>query len=440
MSDKEIQRLAVLQDVRDHRITQVRASEILNLSTRQITRLLQKLKQDGVSGLTHASRGQPGHRRHDEAVKSECLSIISEHLLGFGPTLAHEKLSSMFALDIPVETLRRWMTANDLWIPRAKRQKRPYQPRYNRDCFGELIQIDGSYHDWFEGRAGKCCLLVYIDDATGKLLHLRFCQAETTFDYMLSTRAYIEQYGKPVAFYSDKHSVFRVNQKSSQNSQITQFGRILNELNIDIIFANSPQAKGRVERANRTLQDRLIKEMRLENISSIEEANTWLPCFIEQFNQKFGKCARNSKNLHRPLTESKAELDDIFTWQEPRKVTKSLTITYDKCVYILEANEFNQKLVGQYISFLEYPDGTVAIMHEGRKINYRIFNKLAELQQNEVVENKRLGAVLEHIKQQHEELEKQNKRSRLKKSMPSRRAQKAIIEQRKLNPVLDSCR
>ena len=440
MSDKEIQRLAVLQDVRDQRITQVRAAEILNLSTRQITRLLHKLNQDGVSGLVHASRGQPGHHRHDELLKSKCLSIISEHLLGFGPTLAHEKLSSMFALDIPVETLRRWMTANDLWIPRAKRQKRPYQPRYNRDCFGELIQIDGSYHDWFEGRAGKCCLLVYIDDATGKLLHLRFCQAETTFDYMLSTRAYIEQYGKPVAFYSDKHSVFRVNQKSSQNSQITQFGRILNELNIDIIFANSPQAKGRVERANRTLQDRLIKEMRLENISSIEEANTWLPCFIEQFNQKFGKCARNSKNLHRPLTESKAELDDIFTWQEPRKVTKSLTITYDKCVYILEANEFNQKLVGQYISFLEYPDGTVAIMHEGRKINYRIFNKLAELQQNEVVENKRLGAVLEHIKQQHEELEKQNKRSRLKKSMPSRRAQKAIIEQRKLNPVLDSCR
>lgn len=440
MSDKEIQRLAVLQDVRDQRITQVRAAEILSLSTRQITRLLDKFSQDGISGLVHASRGQPGHRRHDDVMKSKCLSIISEHLLGFGPTLVHEKLASMFNLNIPVETVRRWMTANDLWIPRAKRQKRPYQPRYNRDCFGELIQIDGSYHDWFEGRAGKCCLLVYIDDATGKLLHLRFCQAETTFDYMLSTRAYIEQYGKPVAFYSDKHSVFRVNQKSSQNSQITQFGRILNELNIDIIFANSPQAKGRVERANRTLQDRLIKEMRLENISSIEEANAWLPCFIEQFNQKFGKCARNSKNLHRPLTESQSELDDIFTWQEPRKVTKSLTITYDKCVYILEANEFNQKLVGQYISFLEYPDGTVAIMHEGRKINYRIFNKLAELQQNEVVENKRLGAVIEHIKQQHEELEQQNKRSRSKKSMPSRKAQKMIIEQRKLNPVLDSCR
>ena len=179
--------------------------------------------------------------------------------------------------------------------------------------------------------------------------------------------------------------------------------------------------------------------MRLEKISSVAEANAWIPCFIEQFNQKFGKCARNAKNLHRPVTESKAELDDIFTWQEPRKVTKSLTISYDKCVYILEATTLNQKLIGQYISFLEYPDGTVTIMHEGRKINYRIFNKLAELQQNEVVENKRLGAVLDHIKQQHEELDQQNKRSRAKKSMPSRKAQKTIIEQRKLNPVLDSC-
>ena len=141
MSDKEIQRLAVLQDVRDHRITQVRAAEILNLSTRQITRLLQKLNQDGVSGMAHASRGQPGHRRHDDLLKSKCLSIIAEHLLGFGPTLAHEKLSSMFDLNIPVETLRRWMTANDLWIPRSKRLKRPYQPRYNRDCFGERFRL-----------------------------------------------------------------------------------------------------------------------------------------------------------------------------------------------------------------------------------------------------------------------------------------------------------
>ncbi len=159
------------------------------------------------------------------------------------------------------------MMANNLWIPRSKRLKRPYQPRYNRDCFGELIQIDGSHHDWFEGRAAKCCLLVFIDDATGKLQHLRFCESESTFDYMISTCLYVEQHSKPLAFYSDKHSVFRVNQSSKKDTKMTQFGRVLSTLNIDIIFANSPQAKGRVERANRTLQDRLIKEMRLKGIS-----------------------------------------------------------------------------------------------------------------------------------------------------------------------------
>ena len=145
---------------------------------------------------------------------------------------------------------------------------------------------------------------------------------------------------------------------------------------------------------------------RLEGINSIAEANTWLPGFIEQFSQKFAKCARNPKNLYRPLTESNLELYDIFTWQEPRKVTKSLTISYDKCIYLLEPTELNQTLIGQHIAFLEYPDGTVAIMHEGRKINYRIFNKLLGLQQNEVVENKRLGSVLAHIQKQHEELDK----------------------------------
>ena len=439
MSDKELKRLSVLQEICDQRITQSQAAQLLHISERQIRRLLQKYKAQGPVALAHAGRGQISNSKLPEEIRLKCLNIVSDQLHGFGPTLAHEKLTTVHGFDLSVETLRSWMIAADLWIPRSKRLKRPYQPRYNRDCYGELIQIDGSHHDWFEGRAPKCCLLVFIDDATGKLQHLRFCESESTFDYMISTRLYVEQHGKPLAFYSDKHSVFRVNQSSKKDTKITQFGRVLSTLNIDIIFANSPQAKGRVERANRTLQDRLIKEMRLEGISSIAEANAWLPCFIEQFNQKFAKCARNSKNLHRPLTESDAELEDIFTWQEPRKVTKNLTITYDKCIYLLEPTELNHKLVGQYISFLEYPDGTVAIMHEGRKINYSVFNKLAGLQQNEVVENKRLGSVLAHIQQQHEELEKQNKRSRLKKSMPSRKAQKAAIEQRNLNPVLDSC-
>ena len=328
------------------------------------------------------------------------------------------------------------MIAADLWIPRCKRLKRPYQPRYNRDCYGELIQIDGSHHDWFEGRAPKCCLLVFIDDATGKLQHLRFCESESAFDYMISTRLYVEQHGKPLAFYSDKHSVFRVNQSSKKDTKITQFGRVLSTLNIDIIFANSPQAKGRVERANRTLQDRLIKEMRLEGICSIEQANAWLPRFIEQFNQKFAKMAFNPKDLHRTVTETAEELDDIFTWRERRRVTNNLTITYDKCVYLLENTEENQRLIGKYLEFLEYSYGTVAIMHNSRKINYSLFDKLSQLNQREIVENKRLGAVLNHIQQQHEELEQQNKRNRSQK-MPSRRAQKIAIKERNLNPVLD---
>lgn len=260
MSDKELKKFSVLQEVCDKRITQSKAAQLLQLSERQIRRLIQNYKTHGAVSLAHAHRGQPSNSKLSEEIRIQCLSIISEQLYGFGPTFAHEKLTDNHGIKISVETLRHWMIAANLWIPRSKRTKRPYQPRYNRDCFGELVQIDGSYHDWFEGRAAKYCLLVYIDDATSKLLHLRFCESETTFDYMLSTRAYIEQYGKPLAFYSDKHSVFRVNQKSTKDMKITQFGHILSELHIDIIFANSPQAKGRVERANRTLQDRLIKD------------------------------------------------------------------------------------------------------------------------------------------------------------------------------------
>ena len=436
MSDKELKRLPVLQEICDQRITQSQAAQLLHISARQIRRLLQKYKAEGPVVFAHAGRGRTSNSRLPEEIRLKCLNLVDEQFHGFGPTLAHEKLTTVHGFDISVETLRSWMIAANLWIPRSKRLKRPYQPRYNRDCFGELIQIDGSHHDWFEGRAAKCCLLVFIDDATGKLQHLRFCESESTFDYMISTRLYVEQHGKPLAFYSDKHSVFRVNQSSKKDTKITQFGRVLSTLNIDIIFANSPQAKGRVERANRTLQDRLIKEMRLKGICSIEQANVWLPCFIEQFNQKFAKMAFNPKNLHRPIMETAEELDDIFTWREPRRVTNSLTITYDKCVYLLENKEENQSLMGKYIEFLEYPDGTVAIEYQGRKINYSIFDKLSQLNQREIVENKRLSSVLAHIQQQHEELEQQNKRSR-SQSMPRRRAQKTAIQQRNLNPVLD---
>jgi len=192
MSDKELKRLSVLQEICDQRITQSHAAQLLHISERQIRRLLQKYKAQGPSALAHAGRGQISNSKLPEELRLKCLNIVSDQLHGFGPTLAHEKLTTVHGFDLSVETLRSWMIAADLWIPRSKRLKRPYQPRYNRDCFGELIQIDGSYHDWFEGRAAKCCLLVFIDDATGKLQHLRFCESESAFDYMISTRLYVE--------------------------------------------------------------------------------------------------------------------------------------------------------------------------------------------------------------------------------------------------------
>jgi len=195
------------------------------------------------------------------------------------------------------------MTAAGLWMSRRERKRQLHQPRGRRDCFGELVKIDGSRHWWVEERGPKCALLVYIDDATGKLLHLRFAGSENTFEYFYATKAFLQEWGKPLAFYSDKHGVFRTTHGSEKDrsSGLTQFGRALYELNIDIICVNTPQARGRVERANRTLQDRLVKELQLRAIDTIEAANVYAPEYIADFNTRFGKEPRNPKDKHRPL-------------------------------------------------------------------------------------------------------------------------------------------
>jgi hypothetical protein len=210
------------------------------------------------------------------------------------------------------------MIEAEIWIPRSQRLRRVYQPRNRRESFGELIQIDGSPHDWFEGRDYKCTLLDYIDDATCKLMECQFVKSESTFTYFDSTRRYLQKYGKSVAFYSDKHSVFRINKKEALGGDgVTQFGRALNDLNIDIICANTPQAKGRVERFNRTLQDRLIKEMRLMGISNAEQGNDFLPEFLIKFNEKFSKKTANSKDMHREML-SHEDMNEIFSWLETK--------------------------------------------------------------------------------------------------------------------------
>jgi len=290
----------------------------------------------------------------------------------------------------------------ELWIPQSSRLKRVHQPRNRRECFGELIQIDGSPHDWFEGRAPKCTLLVYIDDATGKLMECQFVKSESTFTYFDSTRRYLEKHGKPVAFYSDKHCVFRVNKTAELGGDgVTQLGRALTELNIDIICANTPQAKGRVERVNRTLQDRLIKEMRLMNISGAEQGNQFLPEFMDKFNKKFGVESVDSKNMHRELLPHE-ELNEIFSWQENRTLSKNLTLQYDKALYLIEDSIDNRSLARNKVTVYEYFDGTIKIKCNNRELPYRIFDKIKKIDQGEIVSNKRLGAVLNFIKEKQD--------------------------------------
>ena len=267
------------------------------------------------------------------------LRLLRTHYADFGPTFAAQKLREKHALSFTAMTIRRWMKEDGLWIDRRHRQPAIHQPRPRRECYGELIQIDGSQHYWFENRGPKCTLLVYIDDATSRLMHLKFVECESAFAYFAATTEYIERHGKPVAFYSDKHSIFRITKKDAvAGSGMTQFGRALHELNIDIICANTPQAKGRVERANRTLQDRLVKELRLAGICTMKKGNAFLPAFIEDYNARFAKVPFNPKDLHRFLSAGKS-LDEAFVWREDRTVSGTLTIQYDKSFFLLEPND-----------------------------------------------------------------------------------------------------
>src|SRR6202022_1768807 len=259
MSRNELTRLRVLIDVADGRLSVAGATGLIGVGRRQIYRLLQAFRADGADGLISRKRGGPSNRALGSVFRETVLAIVRERYADFGPTLAAEKLSELHGLDLGVETLRQWMIDAGLWVRRTDRLKRIHQPRARRDCLGELVQIDGSEHWWFEDRGPQSTLLVYVDDATSRLMHLKFVETESTFDYFQATREYLEAHGKPVAFYSDKHGVFRVNSPGAvQGDGMTQFGRSLHALNIDILCANTPQAKGRVERANKTLQDRLV--------------------------------------------------------------------------------------------------------------------------------------------------------------------------------------
>ena len=285
---------------------------------------------------------------------------------------------------------------------------------------GELIQIDGCEHWWFEDRGPQCTLLAFVDDATSRIMHARFVATESTFDYFRATRAYLERYGKPVAFYSDKHAIFRVNRKEAQGGDgMTQFGRALDELTIEIICANAPQSKGRVERCFSTLQDRLVKELRLAGIDTPEAGNAFLPGFLEAHNARFAKTPFSDRNAHRPLTE-RDNLDEVFAWREERTVTQSLTLQCYQTLFLLEPNEVTRPLARQRVMVCDYPDGRLAIKPKGRELPFRVFDKRQRVNQAAIVENKRLGPVLAYIAERQKELDT----SRSKRA-PSRRGQAA---------------
>ncbi|WP_273793923.1 ISNCY family transposase [Brucella anthropi] len=412
MSQKELNRLKTVQQIRDNQLRVVEAAALLGLSRSQVHRLLQAFDRLGAAGLVSGKRGRPSNRRYGEDFRNDILDIVRTYYRDFGPTLACEKLIERHRLSVSKETLRQWMTAAGLWTSRRERKRQLHQPRGRRDCFGELVQIDGSHHWWFEERGPKCALLVYIDDATGKLLHLRFAGSENTFDYFHATKAYLQQWGKPLAFYSDKHGVFRSLHPSKQDrtSGLTQFGRALYELNIDIICANTPQAKGRVERANRTLQDRLVKELRLRGIDTIEAANAYAPEYIADFNARFGKEPRNPKDMHRPLAAHE-NIDGALCRKEVRTLSQTLTLRYDKVLFILEPTEVAKRLARQKVIVCDYPDGRLEIMHGTDTLPYTTFDKLRSIHRSPVVENKRLDDMLSIVAEMQAGREQQRSKS-----------------------------
>ncbi len=432
---KEINRLKILQDVIDRNLRPGQAAEMLGITPRHCSRLLKRYRQSGPLGMNNQSRGRTGNRLLPASLTDQALNIIRERYADFGPTLAREKLAENHGIVLGKETLRRLMIKTGLWVPRKKRAPKIQQPRYRRACCGELIQIDGCDHHWFENRAPACTALVYVDDATSRLMQLRFVKSESTFTYFEATRGYLEKHGKPLALYSDKASVFRINNKNATGGDgYTQFGRAMHELNIQTICANTSSAKGRVERAHLTLQDRLVKELRLRGISSVDAANDFADEFMTDYNRRFGKAPRHDFDVHRPL-ETDDDLTTFFTWREPRRVSKSLTVQYDKVLYLIADSELSRRAIGKYIEVWHYPDGHKELRLNGAVLPYSTYDRLQEIDQGAIVDNKRLGRTLEFIKLVQDKRDNNRSQALPAGDGPSRRRRKPTENksQRSLN-------
>jgi len=395
MSQKELGRVQVMRQLDEGQLKQRQAAQRLGLSLRQIKRLLKLYRRFGTAGLLSKKRGRPSHHQLSPQTRERALALLQMRYADFGPTFAHEKLTEVHHVQIGRETVRRLMIQAHLWQPRHASKPVLHPLRERRPRLGELVQLDGSPYAWFEDRAPACTLLVFIDDATGRLLHLCFTAAESTFSYFAATESYVRQHGKPIAFYTDKLSVFRINQPNDLGgSGLTQFTRAMKQLDIEVICANTPQAKGRVERVNATLQDRLVKEMRLRGISGMAEGNVYLPAFIEAFNRRFAVAPRQAEDAHRPLLPQD-DLARILTVQEMRVLSKNLTLQYQKVIYQIQTARPTYALRNATVIVRENRHGEIAIEYKGKALAYTVYREQAKAA--EVVASKQIALKLDGL-------------------------------------------
>lgn len=370
MSIDEANRLSIMRQLDKKILTLRKASEELGISNRQIKRIRKRYLAGGEKGLISGHVGKVSPNRIDLKTRAKVVTILRrEEYMDFGPTLLKEKLRSRHGYYLSKETLRKWMVEEGLWKAKSQKTRKVYQRRVRRARFGELLQGDGSRHAWFEERGEECTVVIFVDDATSKLTVGKFVEAETTMAYQEILEEHLRRYGRPLGLYVDKHSIFRTSRDNSAVKETeTHFGRVLRELDIELICAHSPQAKGRVERANGVLQDRLIKEMRIQKINSIEEANRFLPQFIEDYNNRFGKEPRDIENAHRPMREED-DLERIFARRSTRKLSKNLSFQYEGLAYQIQPQNPN-RFRSTHVNILERPGRPILIECRGQELPY----------------------------------------------------------------------
>lgn len=377
MTSMEIKRYDIMQRLIRKEINGTQAAHLLNVSPRHIRRMKAKVIHNGATGLIHGNRGRPSNRRIPEKVREEIVHLLHEHYVDFKPTLASEKLAERHSISYDPKTIRTIMIQEHFWKPRKARSGSLHRSwRQRRPHYGEMIQFDGSYHKWFEDRGQKGCLLLAVDDATGAIVDGEFAPHEGVGPVFKFWRGYVEQHGKPWSIYLDKFSTYKMNLRFAQeNGDLrTQFERAMGELGIELIFAHSPQAKGRIERAFQTLQDRFIKEMRLAGIANTKDGNRFLKeVFIPQYNSRFSLRPGSLTNLHRKLSKGeKQKLNAIFSRQYQRKVQNDFTICYKKGWYQLVKDQPVTVCKREEIIVEEGLNGEVRLRHGEKYLNYKL--------------------------------------------------------------------